>query len=293
MEDYSFFSVDDFTTLTNITGNFEAVKEWGMFAAYAGVLLFGVTGNLSIILLVACNYSLQNTANLLITNIAIGDFLVVTMCVPSLMVLHILHSYPGGTFYCKIMSSIQVISACLSSLTLAALSYERYQVITNPLGDKRRKPSLRLKVTTVIAVVWTVSILTGIPFFITTTDFHFLDFHVCQFVPHGSVWAKCLKSAILVVGFVLPLFVLAFFNFRIAYCLLSSVRENRKRVSSVNSPGQDPQSSPTETPIETDKFLSDPGRKRLTLKEGLAFCLSANTFLTIVRDKCQNEGTVH
>ncbi|KAJ8028604.1 Neuromedin-B receptor [Holothuria leucospilota] len=238
MADY--FSDSFFNNGTGET--IETVKEWGIFSAYALVLFFGVIGNFSIILLVLCNYTLQNTANILITNIAIGDFLVMVLCIPSLMVLQIRHSYPGGIFYCKIMSSVQVISACLSSLTLAALSYERYQVITNPLGDKRSNFSRRLKIAYIIIFVWTVSILLGIPVFVTTTDFYLLDIHVCQFVTHRSVLAKFLKSAILIVGFILPFFVLAFFNFRIAYCLLSSVRENRKRVSSVNSPGQDPQS---------------------------------------------------
>ncbi|QQP52792.1 Uncharacterized protein FKW44_005042, partial [Caligus rogercresseyi] len=59
------------------------------------IVIVGTIGNVLVILVVATNHQMRNTTNVLILNLAVADFLFITLCVPSTATDYILNSCPS------------------------------------------------------------------------------------------------------------------------------------------------------------------------------------------------------
>ena len=190
-----------------------------MYFLYTVITVVAVGGNGIVCFLVFRYPKMRSVTNLFIVNLAIGDILMASLCVPFTFVSNLLLQYwPFGSVMCVLVSYSQAVSVFVSAYTLIAISIDRYIVIMNPLRPKMTKLQAKL----VIAAVWVVALLTPLPTAILSQ----------LVVPEGwlpednkyicnEVWAETeqrywFSMALMILQYIFPLTVLVFTYARIA-----------------------------------------------------------------------------
>ena len=95
--------------------------------AYAVIFVFGVGGNLLVILTIRRPH-MKTVTNVFITNLAVADFLVCILNVPMVTTLGHLGYWPFGELMCKFLSSFQGMSLSASVGTLIAVAADRFKM---------------------------------------------------------------------------------------------------------------------------------------------------------------------
>ncbi|XP_071745252.1 orexin receptor type 2 isoform X2 [Lepeophtheirus salmonis] len=148
-EDYdvyqSYISVDKFETV--------------LICLIAVVFICGIIGNALVFIAVTTTKSMQSVTNIFIVNLAMADMLVMIFCVPPTVIWDVTNTWIFGSLMCRIVLYIQDISVSVSVLTLTFIAYDRYYAICRPLQFSSRKT----KAAVVIAAIWTISAIIGIP----------------------------------------------------------------------------------------------------------------------------------
>ncbi|CAB4066560.1 HCRTR2 [Lepeophtheirus salmonis] len=148
-EDYdvyqSYISVDKFETV--------------LICLIALVFICGIIGNALVFIAVTTTKSMQSVTNIFIVNLAMADMLVMIFCVPPTVIWDVTNTWIFGSLMCRIVLYIQDISVSVSVLTLTFIAYDRYYAICRPLQFSSRKT----KAAVVIAAIWTISAIIGIP----------------------------------------------------------------------------------------------------------------------------------
>jgi hypocretin (orexin) receptor 2 len=73
-----------------------------------GIFVTGIVGNLLVVLVVIKNSHMKTVTNMFIVNLAIGDILVILICLPPTIVTDITRTWYFGKTMCKIIPYIQV-----------------------------------------------------------------------------------------------------------------------------------------------------------------------------------------
>lgn len=115
----------------------------------------------TVLVVVLRHKNLRTVANLLVVNVALGDFLFVFFCVPFSMIAYSFEYYPFSTIYCRFENFIINLSLGISVFSLLALSFDRYKIIVQPFSNYIHDPSRKIKV--VVVTIWLLSILFAIP----------------------------------------------------------------------------------------------------------------------------------
>ena len=123
--------------------------------------IFGFIGNVLVIWIVHKTPAMHTTANYLLVNLAVADFIT--------LVLGPLHPYSLlkrelsselGKFVCKLAACIDITIA-VSSFTLTVLAVERYHALLKPLRTSLQLTEDNIK--QVITVIWISSVLISLP----------------------------------------------------------------------------------------------------------------------------------
>ncbi|RZF36967.1 hypothetical protein LSTR_LSTR004655 [Laodelphax striatellus] len=133
---------------------------------FALIFFVGVLGNGTLILIFARNRAMRNVPNTYIFSLALGDLLVVAICVPFTSTLYTLESWPWGQAICKLSEISKDVSIGVSVFTLTVLSAERYFAIVKPL--RRHVSSKPFTIATAI-LIWIVSFFLALPAVFNTT----------------------------------------------------------------------------------------------------------------------------
>ncbi|XP_005599765.2 neuropeptide Y receptor type 6-like [Equus caballus] len=140
-----------------------------LFTAYTVVLIVGLFGNLSLIIIIFKKQrEAQTVTNILIANLSLSDILVCLMCIPSTVIYTLMDHWIFGDIMCKLTSYVQSVSISVSIFSLVLIAVERYQLIVNPHGWK---PSVSHAYWGII-LIWLFSLLLSIPFFLS---YHLTD----------------------------------------------------------------------------------------------------------------------
>lgn len=144
------------------------VLRWAILLAYSVICLSGVCGNLMVIL-ASRKPGMVTVSNILIANLAVADFTVCFVNIPTVATYGFLVYWPFGAFLCKLISFLQGLTLSASVGTLAAIAGERYWHI---VLYTRRKLTIR-EANKAIAVIWATSIFMPLPLavFSTVTKF--------------------------------------------------------------------------------------------------------------------------
>ncbi|NWW60292.1 PKR2 protein, partial [Ifrita kowaldi] len=137
--------------------------------ALVGIMLVCGIGNFIFIAALARYRKLRNLTNLLISNLAISDFIVAIVCCPFEMDYYVVRqlSWEHGHVLCASVNYLRTVSLYVSTNALLAIAVDRYLAIVHPL-----KPRMNYQTATfLIVLVWIVSILVAIPsaYFATET----------------------------------------------------------------------------------------------------------------------------
>ncbi|XP_066959942.1 melanopsin-like isoform X1 [Macrobrachium rosenbergii] len=178
---------------------------------YMIVLIVGTFGNAAVIFLFISSRTLRTASNLLILNLAVSDFfLLITI---SALVHNSVHEGPAtGRIGCDVYGFLGGLTGTTSIMTLAAISLDRYLVISFPL-DPFKRLSYR-QVLVIIMLTWMYSFvfsviplvgIVGIHYspegFLTSCSFDYLT---------TSTRTRVYIFSFFVAAWVLPLYIISF-----------------------------------------------------------------------------------
>ncbi|KAJ6222829.1 hypothetical protein RDWZM_001374 [Blomia tropicalis] len=127
---------------------------------YATISVAAIGGNGIVIYLIVNFRKMRTVTNVFILNLAIGDLLMASLCIPfTVTATLLLHSWPFGPLMCRIVTFAQAASVFISAYTLVAISIDRYVAIIYPL----RPRMTRCHCIQLIVIIWLVALLTPLP----------------------------------------------------------------------------------------------------------------------------------
>ncbi|XP_029725914.2 opsin, ultraviolet-sensitive isoform X2 [Aedes albopictus] len=145
---------------------------------YFMMMIFGLCGNLLVILMFFRFKSLRTPANYLVINLAIADFII--MLEAPLFVYNSYHQGPAtGNVWCTIYALLGAVGGTVAIVTLTMISIDRYNVVVYPLNPKRS--TTRLKVALMIVFAW----IYGLVFSVIPA----LDVGLSRYTPEGFLTA--------------------------------------------------------------------------------------------------------
>ena len=189
----------------------------GMLVLFVVIAVLGMSGNAAVLTIFIRTESMRTTANILIANLALADFLTLFFGIPS-VALSFIEAHPSGafgTFLCKFLTvgNMPSVSLTVSILTLTVLAFERYNAIVKPLRQKRR-----LTKNTVFYIVnctWLTAVVLILPSFIATE--YSSEYLLCY-----DSWSNTKRQVyhiiLLILLFCLPLSVMV-------YCYWKTIKE--------------------------------------------------------------------
>lgn len=111
-----------------------------VFLLYIPIFIFALLGNGTVCYIVQSTPRMRTVTNFFITNLAVGDILMSTFCVPfSFVSIFILGYWPFGIALCYLVNYSQAVSVLVSAYTLVAISVDRYIAIMWPLRPRITK----------------------------------------------------------------------------------------------------------------------------------------------------------
>ncbi|XP_055626715.1 opsin Rh4 isoform X2 [Toxorhynchites rutilus septentrionalis] len=155
-----------------------ATAHYILGVIYFIMMLFGLCGNLLVILMFIKFKTLRTPANYLVINLAISDFVI--MLEAPLFVYNSFHQGPAiGNTWCTVYALLGAYGGTLAIVTLTMISIDRYNVVVYPLNPNRS--TTRLKVMVMIVFSWIYSfIFAAIPAF---------DVGLSRYTPEGFLTA--------------------------------------------------------------------------------------------------------
>lgn len=200
------------------------------------ICLLGFLGNGLVILTYACYKRTKSMTDVFLLNVAVADLLFV-LSLP-LIVYNQLSSWSMGTAACKLLRGSYSVNLYSGTLLLACISADRYVAIVQVRRSFRLRSLSHSHL--VCFLVWIAALLLSFPTFYFyhryqpshSMDSFMLDgdnqsqSHVCefQFLDSTTAWRTkvAVPSTQLVVGFVLPLLVMAFCYSAVVLTLLKA-----------------------------------------------------------------------
>lgn len=169
--EYSNASLPNSTVIGNVSDNdgdgfvYEPLKVPGyvqaiIITAYSFTILLSVGGNGTVCYIVFRARRMRTVMNFFIVSLALSDIFMAVFCIPFTFVANlILNEWPFGETMCPVVTFLQSVTVFLSSLTLVAISIDRYVAIIYPFRAKMTK----MQAFIVISVIWLFSFVISIP----------------------------------------------------------------------------------------------------------------------------------
>lgn len=133
---------------------------------YAILFFLGTFGNGLVIISIFRSTRLRTVTNTYLLNIAIADFLLL-LSIPFLIITILANGWIFGNILCKMYYNFIHINQYVSSLLLAALSFDRYLAVCHPIRAIEFRT--RTKCVLIIAGCWLISILFLCPTWVFAT----------------------------------------------------------------------------------------------------------------------------
>ncbi|KAH8406955.1 hypothetical protein KR222_001261 [Zaprionus bogoriensis] len=108
-----------------------------LVAMYTVLIVFGAIGNIMVVIAVVRKPIMRTARNLFILNLAISDLLLclVTMPLTLMEILSKFWPYGSCAILCKMIPMLQALSIFVSTISITAIAFDRYQVIVYPTRD--------------------------------------------------------------------------------------------------------------------------------------------------------------
>ncbi|EFX84318.1 putative allatostatin B receptor, partial [Daphnia pulex] len=122
------------------------------------IFVSGVVGNGSLMFIICRYKSMRNLPNLFVFNLALGDLFILLFAVPFTSSIYTFDLWPFGELVCKASEFAKDTSVSVSVFTLTALSFDRYNVIVNPVQSYVAGPKLKRRIIFTLAAIWLASL---------------------------------------------------------------------------------------------------------------------------------------
>ncbi|XP_036408695.1 somatostatin receptor type 5 [Megalops cyprinoides] len=172
---------------------------------YIIVCIIGLGGNTLVIHIVLHYSKTESVTNIYILNLAIADELFM-LGLPFLAVQNVLHSWPFGSFMCRLVMTVDGINQFTSIFCLTVMSIDRYLAVVHPIrSSKWRRPQVAKAVN---GTVWAVSFMVVLPVVIFADVIK--EGGICNIIwPHpAEIWRAAFIIYTSTVGFFCPLLVI-------------------------------------------------------------------------------------
>uniref|UniRef100_A0A2K6MY19 Alpha-1A adrenergic receptor n=1 Tax=Rhinopithecus bieti TaxID=61621 RepID=A0A2K6MY19_RHIBE len=125
-----------------------------------GLILFGVLGNILVILSVVCHRHLHSVTHYYIVNLAVADLLLTSTVLPFSAIFEVLGYWAFGRVFCNIWAAVDVLCCTASIMGLCIISIDRYIGVSYPL----RYPTIVTQRRGLMALlcVWALSLVISI-----------------------------------------------------------------------------------------------------------------------------------
>ena len=96
--------------ITNSTSTQDVLGplEWSILVISSFIFMMGIIGNYLVIHVVVKNSHMRTITNMFIVNLAVGDFLVLVICLPPSTFQNVTYIWPFEEIMCKIIIYFQV-----------------------------------------------------------------------------------------------------------------------------------------------------------------------------------------
>ncbi|KAK3091383.1 hypothetical protein FSP39_019456 [Pinctada imbricata] len=165
---------------------------------------------------------MRSVTNLFLLNIAFTDIVKAIVFVPFNYIPNLLYNYwPFGSFMCSLVGYIQVVAVLGGTITMVAMSFDRFVAILHPL-----RPKLTFKGVGLISLlVWIIAFTIPLPtalfsqlYVPPANDSHYCSLGYCMETMDISV-KQIYSLFIMFVQYFIPLMVLAYTYGRIGYVI--------------------------------------------------------------------------
>ncbi|XP_054252603.1 alpha-1A adrenergic receptor [Indicator indicator] len=150
----------DCSNCTHSVGPVNISKAISLGLILGGLIVFGVLGNILVILSVACHRHLQSVTHYYIINLAVADLLLTSTVLPFSATMEILGYWAFGRIFCNIWAAVDVLCCTASIMSLCIISIDRYIGVSYPL----RYPSIVTEKRGLLALlcVWALSLVISV-----------------------------------------------------------------------------------------------------------------------------------
>lgn len=134
----------------------------GLSLLFFVICVVGICGNSFVVCAVVCNKKMRTSmTNLLITNLAFADLLIMVFGIPETILFMLDQGWLFNRTACKVNRYVMVTSLYGSVLTLIALCVERYVAIIHPI--KAHIVCNKRRIVFVLGCIWPCACLAGLP----------------------------------------------------------------------------------------------------------------------------------
>lgn len=143
-----------------LVAELNVVKAVVLGLVLGGIILFGIVGNILVILSVVCHRHLRTVTHYFIVNLAVADLLLSSTVLPFSAILEIVDRWVFGRVFCNVWAAVDVLCCTASIMSLCVISVDRYIGVSYPL----RYPTIVTKRRALLAVMllWVLSVIISI-----------------------------------------------------------------------------------------------------------------------------------
>ena len=213
---------------------------------YILIFILSCIGNSLVAIVIIRAKGTWTSANVLILNLALCDLILPTLSIPfDLALEEVNYIWPFGSGMCKVLWPFQTAFSTSSSLTLVAISLDRYRTIGKPLS--RRVSTGKILVFS--SIIHVISISLCIPYFITLSYNKAEGYCV-------EIWSNFSHRQAYTIFLFLCQYALPLVTMCVAYLLIyRSLRLNTSRLFSADRKSQRrPNSSRSSTNMDDMEF---------------------------------------
>ncbi|XP_036372501.1 neuropeptide Y receptor type 2 [Megalops cyprinoides] len=149
--DNSFLGLEDSTKLVGV--------QVILILAYSMIIFLGVTGNSLVIYVVYKFKTLRTVTNFFITNLAMADLLVNTLCLPFTLMYTLHGEWKFGQILCFLLPYAQGLAVHVSTVTLNVIALDRHRSVVYHLETKMSKETCFV----IIGITWAISAILASP----------------------------------------------------------------------------------------------------------------------------------
>lgn len=187
---------------------------------YGSISLVAVVGNGLVILVIVKNRKMQTVTNIFIANLALADVMIGIFSIPFQFQAAILQRWVLPFFMCATAPFVTVLSVNISVFTLTVISIDRYVAVLYPLKAGFSKKFAAA----VLAVIWIIGVVSCFPealYFevelLPQSSGEEKPFCSPHWPAHLPNFGKYYHLYLLIVQYLLPLIIINFSYFRIAF----------------------------------------------------------------------------